>query len=362
VILDLSSITYIPILSVRPAEMIGLRELPESAKRQMLPHVLFRPWLGGGTIKRAIEKVTHSCSNFGFVIELDSDYHFENQNDVAQEIGALRSENNGFANWINFVREIPTAIPCLQVSADIDVLRAQVLRAAELNRGIVVRIPKYSLAAVDAFCTLFSEHSLSNVLFVLDFQQTDSKFQVDVHKALQAISNIRSFFGSANIAISSTSFPSTFKGVSEQEIYERNFYNALLLEADVTSGLIYSDRGSARMPQEGGGGIPSPRIDLPGSDAWYFFRKEVDASADKDVRLDAYKEMADLATRSSEWNPRLNIWGTQMIKLTQLRNEFGITSPVRATSARINIHLFKQALRTSRTPLSQLTEDDWSDL
>ena len=365
-LVDLSSISYVPILSVRPAEMIGLRELPEAAKRLMLPHILLRPWLGGGTLKRATDKIIHSCSKSPFIIELDTDYPVEGNTDVAQEMISLRDKEHGFRKWLEFVRNLPLAIPCLQVTSDIAELTSEIAGAASLRRGIVVRIPKHSLAAIDVFCSIFANKGIADVLFVIDFEQSDYRYLVEISRAITAIERIRQFIPTASIAISSTSFPSSFKEVTQQEIFERSFFNGVLSEIHRTTGLLYSDRGSARLPREGGGGVPAPRIDLPSADTWYFFRKEVDGIGDPTAkvkeRLEAYKEIAGAAIASAEWNPKLNIWGTQMIKLTQLGSEYGITSPVRSTSARINIHLFKQALRTSRVPLDQLTEDDWVDL
>jgi hypothetical protein len=297
-----------------------------------------------------------------FIIELDVDYPMDRETAVGREMAALSDQTNGFSNWIEFLGKTRGAIPCLQISNDLSILTAQIVAATELGRGVAVRVPRHSLAAIDVFCSLFSQVNYKDVIFIIDFEQCDYRYSTEVIRALSSVSRIRSILGRVPIVISSTSFPSGFKDVTQQEIFERSLFLEVLSQIERPQGLIYSDRGSARMPKDGGGGVPAPRIDLPSGTHWYFFRKDLDADATKEVRMAAYKEMADKAIRSPEWDPRLNIWGTQMIKLTQLGSEYGITSPVRSTSARINIHLFKQALRASPLPLSQLTEDDWSDL
>ncbi len=41
----LETAKYIPILSIRPAEMVALENLPEHDKDLMLPVIQFRPWV-----------------------------------------------------------------------------------------------------------------------------------------------------------------------------------------------------------------------------------------------------------------------------------------------------------------------------
>lgn len=167
----------------------------------------------------------------------------------------------------------------------------------------------------------------------------------------------------SRVAISSTTFPSDFGSNVSQEIYERSFFNAVNAQA---GNIIYSDRGSARAVEQSGGGVPRPRIDLPTDARWHFFRSDCVREENEEDdefrgrRIEAYGQMADSAVGSADWDERLNIWGTQLIKITQLRSQFGITSPAKSTACRINIHLAKQSLYGLGVSSEEL-EEDWVD-
>lgn len=359
---NVQQIGYFPILSVRPAEIVALRELPRSVHSIMLPHLLFRPWLGGGTLDRAFDKISHAYPDHDFVLELDPSYEANGDTPVGLEILKLRSADNGYSAWVDFCKQHPRVVPCLLVGPSPEEIAEQVRAFRNLNRGLAVRIPKAGQAAIEPLLDLLSENSVTNVLFFLDFGETDSRYLVDVLLAKNAAERVLNANSSFFVALSSTSFPSSFTEISEQDIFERKFYNAVRKEIgnSLRSRLKYSDRGSARLPSRGGGGIPAPRIDLPTDVEWRFFRKDLDADATKQQRLAGYQAMAAKATGSPAWDKSLNIWGTQMIKLTELGSEFGITSPVRSTAARINIHLFRQSANFSEG-ISVSMEDDWSD-
>ncbi|MGB3538756.1 MAG: hypothetical protein WBA42_11410 [Mesorhizobium sp.] len=360
---NLDTIAYLPVLSVRPAELVALRELPGGIHGVMLPHLLFRPWLGSGTLERAYDKVTHAYPSNAFILELDPAYEVTGDSSLAVEVRQLRVEANGYANWVRFCSLHEQVIPCIQVGPTRIELAAQISALSELGRGVAVRVPKVGLGAINVLLALFAQANVSDALFVIDFGETSDRYLVDLLTAKTAVMSVLNENETFKVALSSTSFPSSFTEISDQEIFERRFFEALReeLPAISKSRLIYSDRGSARLPSKGGGGIPAPRIDLPTDVEWRFFRKDVPPETPKAQRLGAYKEMASKAVKSPAWDPGINIWGTQMIKLTELGSEFGITSPVRSTSARINIHLFRQARRAIGSTDTISMEDDWVD-
>jgi len=80
----------------------------------------------------------------------------------------------------------------------------------------------------------------------------------------------------------------------------------------------------------------------------------------RERRIEAYGDMADDAVANTAWDSTLNIWGTQLIKITQLRSPFGINSPAKATACRINIHLARQSFY-GRDVSSADLEEDWVD-
>jgi hypothetical protein len=88
---------------------------------------------------------------------------------------------------------------------------------------------------------------------------------------------------------------------------------------------------------------------------WRFFRAPDEAN-----RAAVYRRLAQLVIGSPIWDAGLRLWGTQMIERTALGDPNAITSPARATSARINIHLHRQ-LFFDNPGAGYDTDEDWSD-
>ncbi|WP_075292649.1 beta family protein [Pararhizobium arenae] len=362
-------LTYIPILSVRPAEVVALAELPDLAKDRLVPLILIKPWLGSGTLTRGIDKIRHALSSRRWFAELDPEYDPPLAAESYAEIQNLRNANNGFSNWIAFVEAVHGAIPVLQLRGAISaaVILEQVDRAADLGRGVGVRIDRTfadrALLSIHPLIDVLSQRPGVNFTIIIDYGQRDARLLVNVIPALQDVAYIRERLPAATISLSSTTFPSAFTGNISQEIFERSFFNVVNSEA---GGLVFSDRGSARAMEQGGGGVPRPRIDLPTQSQWNFYRSDCvrdDGETDEEFRarrIEAYGQMADHAIRSVDWDESLNIWGTQLIKITQLRSEFGITSPAKSTACRINIHLTRQSLYGADFSAQEL-EEEWAD-
>jgi hypothetical protein len=356
---------YIPILSIRPAEVVALAELPDLAKDRMRPLILIKPWLGSGPLARGLDKIHNGFPGRHWFAELDPEYESSVTSDSYAEVRRLRDPSNGFAHWIEFVRGLDGAIPTLQfrgvVSAD--QILEQIDNALELDRGVCVRIDKSVMLDMRPLIDVLADRPSFDLTVIIDYGQQDARLLVNAIAAIQDVRYIQNKLPTAKISLSSTTFPYSFGDSAKQEIYERSFAN---LVGSEVGDLIYSDRGSARAGDKGGGGVPRPRIDLPTTSHWYFFRsdcvREEDESAEdfRDRRILAYGEMADAVVASEAWDPTLNIWGTQLIKITQLRSEFGINSPAKSTACRINIHLAKQALSGIEVT-SQSLEEEWVD-
>lgn len=356
--------TYIPVLSIRPAEVIALSELPDLSKDRMTPLILIKPWLGSGALARGLEKIRHSFHARPWFAELDPEYIPVTTADSYAEIQRLRDPSGGFKNWFAFVQKLQDARPVLQlrgVTSTEEILR-QVDNASELGRGVCIRVER-TILPVTPFVDILAQRPGIDTTIILDYGQQDFRLLVNVLPAKADVNYIRGKIPDARISLSATTFPSAFGGNSFQEIYERSFFN--LVDGEV-GGLVFSDRGSARALEQGGGGVPRPRIDLPTQSQWHFYRSDCvreENETDEEFRerrLEAYGQMADEVVGSSNWDNNLNIWGSQLIKITQLRSPFGITSPAKATACRINIHLARQSLYGVDVSTEEL-EEEWID-
>ncbi|HCH6701107.1 TPA: protein beta, partial [Enterobacter chengduensis] len=160
------------------------------------------------------------------------------------------------------------------------------------------------------------------------------------------------------------SFPSSFVGShkGENSIYERLLFNRVKNTIDFYP-IIYSDRGSARIEkQSGGGNVPPPRIDYALKNDWRFIRHEFkDPKSPEDGEKEyLYFLCAKEIMKQDYWSKTLHLWGTQMIELTSKQEKFGIHSPQKATAVRINLHLYTQ-LYYDYVLEDIDTDEEWED-
>ncbi len=357
---------YIPIISIRPSEVVALSELPDLSKDRMTPLVLIKPWLGAGALSRAVDKICHGYPDRPWFAELDPEYELGAGSDAYDEIQRLRDPSSGFENWISFVETYGNAIPVLQLRGSTpESLHQQIDRAKALGRGVCCRLLRNVDLSIKLVVQALVDRNVEDCVFVLDYGQQDYRLLANLIPAIADVALVKEQLPKAQIAISATSFPANFSEITSQVIFEREFFEMVQEEVDVED-LIYSDRGGARAVEQGGGGVPRPRIDLPGLRSWHFFRSDCVREAretDDEFRrrrMRAYQEMANNAVHSAHWDASLNIWGTQLIKITQLGSAYGITSPAKATACRLNIHLARQSLYGDEISAEEL-EEDWVD-
>lgn len=354
---------YIPILAVRPAEMNALRELPERNKNLMLPAIQLRPWIGSNNFTNTIQKIKDVYGEERSIIaNIDSDYNcskysVDGERNAISYFRELKNPTNGYENWCSFIEGNKRYIPCLQLG-DITQFNIQLDYLSAFNRGLVIHLTSPTQILSNAQLYALQNVSRNNsILFIFDCGEISFRQDLNIMVAqwINFASQVATIIPNCKMSFSSTSFPHSFSdipsylGIKERQLYEVAFATAQQQEWS----LVYSDRGSARMHRpRGGGGVPYPRIDYPTNNKWFFFRSE-----DQDGN---YKPVALATTKSGIWNPELKIWGTQMIERTAQGDEFAITSPVKATAARINIHLHQQLFHDNPENLLE-TDDEWVD-
>ena len=349
---------YLPILTVRPAEMVALEELPEKDKDHLLPIILLRGWVGSYKLENTFNRIEKAFGDRKWIVDLDNAYlETRNDREVFEELVRLKDPANGYQNWVTLAGSSDNFIPCVRLE-DIGQLSAQLDGLLALNKGIAVRFTQGMLGSIRPILAQIAAKQAPNVYVILDFGQEryGGRNPDPLTRAAQIIGNIRDISNvlpGAIVVPSSTSFPIDFaSGIVEQDIFERTVFNEIKRQLpDI--GIVYSDRGSARAEKTGGGGLPAPRIDFPLAGKWLFFRKDT-------AQGENYQHAASDAIANLNWNPNLNIWGTQMIKLTSLGDEYAITSPVRSTAVRINIHLHQQLYYDAPEELTN-TDDEWQD-
>jgi hypothetical protein len=354
VALEWSDVPYLPFLSLRPAEMRALEELPNRTKDRLLPIIHLRPWVGAHRLENATTRIADAYGTRRVVVAM-GEREQVNEKPVHGQLEALRGSAHGFRHWCEFFESNENYIPAIQFSPEVPQEEAQIARLFGMDRGLVVIIERQAFSLLSVIARRVGERSAGGqgVCFVIDFGMASRDFLQVAAIANGYINTIREYAPAARVALSASSFPDSFVGLNDQPIYERRLFDTL----PNRDGLIYSDRGSARVErQTGGGGPPAPRIDYPRFDVWDFYR------SDERGGFQGYQEQAIRLMQTEAygiWNPALRVWGTQMIERTAAGDTSAIASPNKATAARINLHLQLQTFYGA-PGAAQNTDEDWS--
>ncbi len=369
---------YAPILSISPAEMTALEELPDKAKNIILPIIPLKGWANSIKLENSILRIEKSIKERYWIADIDASFLKDNKEkritgkypsrEVFKEIEELLSPKDAYENWFQYLRrdECAKAIPVIQLD-DSTQLKEQVKKLSSLDRGIVARfsIEHINSAIYLDVLQVISDQNIDDVLVVFDYGQVNREILSYVAVVSSIVKKANAVLPSAVIAVSCSSFPSSFSGENrgENSIFERSLYNKVL-NANPDVRMIYSDRGGARADKiGGGGGIPSPRIDYPLANDWRFIREEFDnsGSPEEGEKEELYTLAAQKIIDSSYWNPNLRVWGTQVIELTSKGEMLGVNSPTRATAVRINIHMHQQLYYGAPEGVLLDTDEEWED-
>lgn len=349
--MNFGDFSYVPIIGVRPSEMQALEELPPHVKTGLLPFIVLQPWTTAKEFPSTLARVAASTAGRPLIADITDEAFVGTRRPVHDVFDELRDSNNGYAVWRRFIEENEAFTPVIQLSAPREISR-QVQSFKALGRGVVVRLHEEIFGLAEQIARLFAGYTFnSDVYFILDFQRQDRNILTKAMIAVNTCKKIRDILPDCFISVSASTFPTSFTGILEQDIFERRFYDIVASEIGYESN-IYCDRASVRAEkQNGGGGSPAPRIDNALPQKWKFFRE-----SDEEDREEAFIIAAGRATKCPEWLD-LGIWGTEMIKRTAAGEENAIYSSKMSTAARINIHMYQQA----GAPASA-AEVEWSDL
>ncbi|MFJ7352958.1 hypothetical protein ACIQWS_02215 [Phyllobacterium sp. NPDC097923] len=349
--MDFGAFGYVPILGVRPSEMQALEELSPQVKIGILPYIILQPWTTAKEFPSTLAKITACSSGKPIIVDLTDEIFDGNRRPVHAALDLLRDSKDGYVNWRSFIEEQSTFTPAIQLRVPNEIW-PQIVAFKALGRGVVIRLHEQIFSSAKDIAKLFKSFpSNEDVYFIIDFQKQDKNILTKALIAYNTCKSIRDEIPDCFISVSASTFPSSFTGIAEQEIFERQFYNLVAAELG-TQRNIYCDRASVRAEkQNGGGGSPAPRIDNAFAAKWKFFRE-----AEEEDREEAYQMAAARAIECPEWKDQ-GIWGTEMIKRTAAGQDNAIYSPKLSTSARINIHLHTQSGSDD-----QDGEVEWTDL
>lgn len=366
---------YIPILAISPAEITAISQLPDKDKDKLLPLFSLKGWVSAHSLESSIKKIEESIGARAWISDIDEKFLSENKvflftgeypdKPVYRELLDLLDSNDAYENWYQFLKRQKFAIPCIRQES-LHNIEAQILKLSSLDRGLVLRVRANGMdyGKYQVLLNAIASTNVSDILIIYDLGGVDINFEERLPSLESWIVEAKRLIANVSISVSGSSFPAGFAGQQKgsNSIYERVLFNKLEAKK-ILYPIIYSDRGSARAEkQDGGAGVPPPRIDYPLKKDWRFVRREVvDNAPDSKVRrMAAYVEIAREIVGEEYWNADLRLWGTQQIEITSEGSEFGISSAQKSTAARINIHLFNQ-LHYDSVGDEMNTDEEWTD-
>lgn len=370
---------YIPILSVAPSEIKALSELPEKDKDLLLPYFPLKGWMAANKLESTTDKISSIFKDRKWIADIDYNFLTNSKiikrlivdgkypREVYDQLINISKPDNGYKNWVEYTIENSYIIPTIQLEV-LSELEDQCKNLSHTNKEVAIRLRTnyFTQSDIEKILNRVCK-SLKNELYVIidlgqvaykDINRTDaiSIFMRNVFNACSSKKNCK-------FSLSATSFPSSFSGMSEGEssIHERTIYNKV--NNSISFALIYSDYASVTLNKAGGASrTPPPRIDYPRKGEWKHIRKDFEdvQSATVAEKHAIYRDLAKRLINKEYWIKDLMVWGTQQIEKTAVGDNFGITDAQKATSARINIHLFQQ-LHYSDVIEELDSDDDWID-
>lgn len=365
---------YTPILSLSPSEMEALEQLPNKDKDAILPIIPLKGWMGSQNLENSLKKIKKTIGDRKWIASIDSDFLSNNKNflltgvyprEVFNQLLELKNPNEGYVNWYKFLKETPEAVPSVLID-DLAQIGKEAEQLLTLNRGLafIFEVKKLASTSYNEIINTVSKLKTDDLFFIYDLGTISNDFNDYYQPLVNLINKTKTIIPSARISVSGTSFPANFAGYikGENPIYERRLFNKIKQVISVYP-MVYSDRGSARIEkQSGGGNMPPPRIDFALKNDWRFIRREFKdpKSPDEGEKEQLYFSCAKEIMSQDYWPTSLHLWGTQMIELTSKKEKFGINTPQKATAVRINIHLYTQ-LHYDDVLEDIDTDEEWED-
>ncbi len=348
---------YVPTLCLRPAEMRGLEFLPAISKDRIKPCFLFSPWTSARSLEKAMDRIEECFPNRPFFLDLDRDYDGgEWQRPAQQEFRDLLRPDDNYAYWWDHWIMYPQAIPCLQlVGASAENISNQVSNLNAVEREFCLRLRIDRLPPnLDEIIEILVDDGTANYSILLEGGWTSDALTLSARMTGLINNALSPLDGRIPVVVSCTSAPRSY--TAYQNISEVPFSNRLLL-ADVRQNaqretVVYGDWASTKPRENGFGRTPLPRIDFPVDNSWIISRNAED---DWD-----FSDAANAIITSEYWTGDLGIWGEELIEETVRDQDFGINSPQKNVSARVNIHLHRQALFGDDIHGLDL-EEEWED-
>jgi hypothetical protein len=339
---------YCPLLHARISEIKALVHLPAPTKDLIFPLIVARPWPNAKHLVRTWEKIGEALGDRRFALDLDRERFGQvTARPANSEFNSLFDESGAYQNYYDQVAQLEHAVPVLRVDGTgLKHLARQLDHIDEIERGFVLRVEhgflQNPIGTIEAVLAARKDFVLLiDAGWIRDLLSREAW-------ASQILQRVSDLAQDLEIVVCGSSFPDQFTNIQrrgEIAAHERAMYANLVRRHNAVT-LMYGDWASTRPPRESTPMKFVARIDLPTDQSWICFRSDDD---------ETFSEIANRLLVDSAWPAKLKIWGTYIIEATATEQPQSIKSPATAASARINIHMHRQA-HFGATPASDEDE------
>lgn len=351
--MHLTGKSYVPTLAIRPSEMNALEFLDGTSKEKMTPVILLAPWSNAKTLNQAVERAKRAFPGQPFILDIDHNYDISSTTptQAQQEWLNLQDGNNGYKNWYDFCNKFENIIPCLRLhNISSENLKKQIDNISIKETEFCLRITDTNHQALDTIISILKNVGISFSV-IIDGEWTDDAISL-AGRQERLITNYISKLDEHVIIVSScTSMIRKFNNISGIEnIPFTNHKLVQQLNKNTNRKIIYGDWGSTSPRYRSVARPPKPRIDFPTPESWVIARKE----------NWSYQNAASEVITSRYWDNLPNeLWGKQLIEQTA-QGIPSISSPQKNVTARVNIHLYRQAMFNQNNIIS-IDNIPWMD-
>ncbi|MBS1303038.1 beta family protein [Loktanella sp. SALINAS62] len=356
----LENTLYVPTLSIRPAEMRGLEYLAQRTKDRMTPCFLLAPWVGSATLQKAVERLETAFPVGQYFLDLDRLYMPTNLDHAAQStFVGLSASDGSYRNWQNFIREVPRAMPVLQLrglSSREIIAQIEAFQAMQKTFAVRIcdgRVPENVVELVEALNTL----GTADYALILDAGWTRNPLGAAAWYSGLLRGALTTIDAQVPAVVSCTSIPKAYahiNGLEPVSFSNRRLVNQVQAGAN-RARIIYGDWGSTRpRDPQGGGGRPPPRIDYSLDEAWCIARNPEE---DWD-----FTRAAAAIVESDYWDGTTDQWAEEMIAETAENEALGINTAPLNVACRVNLHLHRQAFYGDVMPRGDDLDEPYEDI
>lgn len=303
-----------------------------------------------GLIEKKITQIAECFSKNGIILDLTSEKSLSNS-----QIDDLYRSENGYENWITFLKEIknkfkdvyPTILINIDDQSFEENLESQIKKMTRIFNGVTYRCNIEDEGYIDDI-DIIRNHitGLDKFFFVIDSSYIrHAEFNNCRDKSIEIINNVSNLIKNVIFIITSTSFPDKI-GEDDYDtinLTEIELYNQIIKKYP-KENILYGDYGSIN-PIRNDNVIMAngwrPRIDVPLETEIYYHRRRKTTLGYSGT----YSLVAEEVVNNPKFPKKMNNnWG-----ITQIINAADDASPGSSPSfwisVRVNIHIEQQLKR-----------------